>query len=170
MAALHLVVRRESQIIAQVIETQLVVGGVSDVGGVGLALFPRRLARHDDADAEAKETVDAPHPFRIATRQVVVDRDDVYALAGQRIEVGGQRGDQGLALAGAHFGNLALVQHRGADQLHVEVAHPQHAPAGLAHHRERFRQQAVERLALAQALAEQTGLRRQIGIAHRLVA
>jgi hypothetical protein len=40
-----------------------------------------------------------------------------------------QRGDQGLALAGAHLGDLALVQHHAADQLHVEVAHAEHARA-----------------------------------------
>jgi hypothetical protein len=34
----------------------------------------------------------------------------VHALAGQRIQVHRQRGGQGLAFAGAHLGNLAVVQ------------------------------------------------------------
>jgi hypothetical protein len=60
-------------------------------------------------------------------REVVVDRDDVHALAGQRVQVGGQRRDQRLALAGLHLGDLAVVQHHAAEQLHVEVAHAQRA-------------------------------------------
>ena len=82
----------------------------------------------------------------------------MHALAGERIEVDRQGGDQRLALAGAHFGDLAVVQRHAADQLHVEVAHLQRALAGLAHDGEGFRQQLVERLALRQALSEFVGL------------
>ena len=51
----------------------------------------------------------------------------------ERVEVGGQRGDEGLALAGLHLGDAALVQHDAADELHVVVPHVQHAAPGLAH-------------------------------------
>jgi hypothetical protein len=96
----------------------------------------------------------ASHPLGVAVGQIVVDRDDVDALAGQRIEVGGQRGDQRLAFAGAHFGDLAVVQDHAADQLHIEVAHAEGALAGLAHDREGLRQERVQRLALGHAFLE----------------
>ena len=76
------------------------------------------------------------HPLGVAPGQVVVDRDDVDALAFERVQVGGQGGDERLAFAGLHLGDLAAVEHRAADQLHVEVPHVQHAPAGLADDRE----------------------------------
>ena len=57
----------------------------------------------------------------------------MHALTGQGIQVGRQGGYQGLALTGAHLGNLAIVQHHAADQLHIEVAHVQHPSGGLAH-------------------------------------
>jgi hypothetical protein len=76
----------------------------------------------------------------------------VHALARQRIEVHRQRGRQRLALAGAHFGDLAVVQRHAADQLHVEVAHLHDALGGLAHHGEGFGQQRVQRLARPPAL------------------
>jgi hypothetical protein len=85
----------------------------------------------------------------------------VHALAGQRVQVDRQRRGQRLALAGAHLGDLAVVQHHAADQLHVEVAHAEHALAGLAHHGEGFGQQVVERLARGHALAEFVGLAAQ---------
>ena len=50
------------------------------------------------------------HPLGVALGQVVVDRDDVHAFTGQGVEVGGQRPDQGLALTGAHLGDVAQVQ------------------------------------------------------------
>ena len=73
------------------------------------------------------------------------------------VEVQRQGGDQGLALAGAHLGDLALVQHDAADQLHVEVAQADRARGRLAHRREGLRQQLVQRLAGRQALAKMGG-------------
>ena len=93
---------------------------------------------------QAQEVVDTAHPGGVAAGQVVVDRDHVHALGRQGIEVGRQGGDQGLALAGAHLGDLAVVQHHAADELDVEVAHAQGADAGLAHHGEGLGQQVVE--------------------------
>ena len=105
-----------------------------------------------------EEPVEAAHPLRVAAGQVVVDRDDVDALAGERVEVGGQRGDERLAFAGLHLGDLPAVQHHAADELHVEVPHVEHAAAGLADDGEGLGQQVVERLAVGDALAELGGL------------
>ena len=90
------------------------------------------------------------HPLRVAAGEVVVHRDDVDALAVERVQVGGQRRDERLALAGLHLGDLALVQHDAADELHVEVPHVQHAAAGLADDGEGLGQQVVERLAVGE--------------------
>src|SRR6185312_1121076 len=60
-------------------------------------------------------------------------------------------------LAGAHLGNLALMQHDAADELHVEVAHPNRAAASLAHHREGVGQNIVQCRAVGQLLLEVGG-------------
>ena len=91
----------------------------------------------------------------------------MHALAGQGIQVHRQGRDQGLTLAGAHLGDLALVQHHAADQLHVEMPHVQGAPAGLAYHREGIRQQRVEFFALSQTALEFVGLGAQVRVAQR---
>ncbi len=135
-------------VVAQVVEAEFVVGAVGDVGGVGLALVVGLHLREVDADREAEEAVELAHPLGVALRQVVVHRDDVHAVAGERVQVGRQRRHQRLALAGAHLGDLAVVQHHAADQLHVEVAHAERALARLAHHGEGLGQQLVERRAL----------------------
>ncbi len=88
----------------------------------------------------------------------------MHALAGQRVEVDRQGGDQGLAFAGAHLGDLAGVQHHAADHLHVVVAQPEGAPRGFAHGGEGLRQDLVERFAGGDSLAEhgRTGLEGRI--------
>ncbi len=75
-------------------------------------------------------------------------------LAGQRVEVSGKGRDEGFALTRLHLGDLAAVQHDAADQLHVEVPHVEHPPASFADHRERLRQQIVERFSRRQPVTE----------------
>ena len=94
---------------------------------------------------QAEGAVDLAHPVGVAVGQVIVDRDDVDALAFERVEVSGQGGDQRLAFTGSHFGDFAAMQDDAADQLHVEVAHVEEAAAGFANYGEGFDQQIVER-------------------------
>ena len=67
----------------------------------------------------------------VAPGQIVVDCHDMHTLAAQCIEIGRKGGYQGLALTGAHLGDLAIVEHHAADQLDIEVAHAQHPPRRL---------------------------------------
>ena len=63
----------------------------------------------------------------------------------QGVEVRRQGGDEGLAFAGDHLGDVAAVQDDAAEDLHVEVPHVLGAAAGLAAGGERLGQQVVER-------------------------
>ena len=121
---------------------------------------------HDHADGEAEELVDLAHPFGVALGQVVVHRDDVDALAFERVEIDRQGGDQRLAFAGLHLGDLALVQDHAAHELDVEMALAERALGRLAHRGEGLDQQVVEGLALGQALAELGGLGAQLLVAR----
>ncbi len=154
-------------VVAQIVETEFVVGAVGDVGGVGLPAFLVLEAMHDHADAHAEERVDLAHPFGVATGQIVVDGDDVHALAGERVEIDGQSGDQRLAFAGAHLGDRALVQHEASDELDVEVALFERAFGRLAHRRERRRGEIFEGRAGGQRGAEFLGLAPQLLVAQR---
>ncbi len=87
--------------------------------------------------------IDGPHPLSVAASQVVVDRDDVNALASQAIERGCERAGQGLAFAGLHLGDAALVQDDAAHHLLVEVAHRQGALHGFARRGEDLGQDLV---------------------------
>jgi hypothetical protein len=146
---------------AQVVEAELVVGAVGDVGGIGLdpragpqveqPLVGRGVARledvrgvvGDDPYREAEEAEDRAHPLGVAPGQVVVDRDHVHAAAGQTVQRRGERCGHGLALAGAHLRDPALVQDDAADELDVEVAHAEGPLHRLARRGEDFRQDPV---------------------------
>ena len=81
MPALHVVRELELHVVAEVVEPELVVRAVGDVGGVGdLPLGVVQFVLND-ADGHAEEAVDPAHPLRVAAGEVVVDRDDVDAFA-----------------------------------------------------------------------------------------
>ena len=108
----------------------------------------------DEADGETKEAIDLAHPLRVALGEVVVDGDDVDALAGQRVEVGREDGNERFALAGLHLGDAALMEHDAADDLHTVRAHAEHAACRLADGCERLRQQIVERFTASKTCFE----------------
>jgi len=145
MRPLDVILQVELHVVAQIVETELVVLAVGDVAGVGGLAFGIADAVHDHADAETEEAVNAAHPLRVAPRQVVVDRHDMHAAAAQRVEHGGERGDQGLAFAGLHLGDPASMEHHPADQLHVEMTLAEGASRALAHYGEDLGQNVVQR-------------------------
>ena len=124
---------------------------------------------YHQADGQPQKAVYLAHPFAVAAGQVVVDGDDVDALAGQRVQIGGQGGHQGLAFAGLHLGDAALVQDDAADELHPVGPHAQHAPGGLPGGGEGLGQDVVQRLAVLETLLEFRGLGLQLGVGQSLV-
>ena len=147
-------VQRRGHVVAQVVEAELGVRAVGDVGLVGRLLLLGGLHVLQDADGDAERVVDRAHPLGVAAGEVVVDGDDVDALARERVEARRRACRERLALAGLHLGDVAAVQDHAADELHVEVAHAHRALAGLADDGERLGEQVVERLAALRALAQ----------------
>ena len=85
----------------------------------------------DAAHAHPQPVEDQPDPLGIALGEVVVDRDDVDATAGQAVEVCGQRGHERLPLAGLHLRDLSTVQDHTAQHLDVVVALAERTTHGL---------------------------------------
>ena len=119
--SLHLVLLIDAHVVSQIVETELVVRSVRDIGQIGFAALVRRDAVDDAAHGESQERVELAHPFHVALGQIIVDRHHVHAVAGERVQVNGQRRDQRFAFACLHFGDVALVQHDAADELYAEM-------------------------------------------------
>ena len=118
-------------IIAQIIKSQLVVGGIGDVTAIGIVFLSFGLLWIDHARGHAKGAIDLAHPLAVATCEIIVDRDDMNAFSGQRIEIGRKGCHKGFTFAGFHFRNIAFMQENTPHQLHVKGAQAQGPPGSL---------------------------------------
>jgi len=109
--------------------------------------------------------VDLTHPFGVTAGEIVVGGDLVHTTLGQAVQVGRERGDEGLAFTGLHFGDPAEVQRGTTHHLNVVVTLTDGAAGGLANNGEGLHQKIVQGLAPGQTLTE---LDRLVG--QRLVA
>ena len=148
----------QRHVVAQVVEAELVVGAVRDVGCVGDAALGRRHARENHTGLEAEGAVNAAHPLGVALGKVVVGGDHVDAVTRDRVEISRKYRRQSLALTGLHLGDVAEVQGRATHDLHVEVLLIDHAPRRLTGHGESLGQQLVESFPGGIALTELGGL------------
>ena len=154
VAPLHQLLLVDGHVVPQVVEAELVVGAVGDVGVIGGLALPGGHVVDHQAHGQAHEAVHLAHPLAVALGQVVVDGDDVNALPGQGVQVGGQGGHQSLALAGLHLGDAALVEDDATDELYPVGLHAQHAPGRLPAGGEGLGQDVVQALAVGHALLE----------------
>ena len=169
VAALHLLLARHGHVVAEVIEAELVVGAVGDVGGVLDPLVGRvAVAREHETNLEAHPAMHLAHPLGVARGEVVVHRDDVHTLAGGAVEIDRQRRRQGLALTRLHLGDPAEVQGGTTDELDVVVTLTQHTGGRLPGDGKGFDQEVVGLLAIVEALAELTRLGPQRVVGQRL--
>ena len=168
-AALDAVALIDHHVIAQVIEAEFIIGAVGDIGGVGCPLFIGAHAADGKTDGKAHPAVEIAHPFAVTAGEVFIDGDDMHALAGEGIEVGGQGGNEGFALTGFHFRDAALVQDDAAHDLDGEVTHAQHAVGGLPAGGKGLRQDVIQGFAVRQELLEAGGFSLQGFIIHLTV-
>ena len=87
MPSLHAILDLELHVVAQVVESELVVGAVGNVGAIGGAALVVVQIVHDHAHRQPQKLVDLAHPLGVALGQVVVHRDHVHAMTQQRIQV-----------------------------------------------------------------------------------
>ena len=169
VASLHLILFIQGHIVPQIIEAQLVVGAVCNIGGVGLPPVIRGHIVNNQTHAQPHKPVDLAHPLRVTLGQIVVDGDDVDALALEGVQIGRQNCNQGFAFAGLHLRDTALVQDDAADQLDPIGPHPQHTPGGLPNRREGLRENVVQGFAPGKPRLEGLGLPSQLLVGERLI-
>ena len=149
--------------VPEVVEAELGVGAVGDVGLVGS--LPGLLVHPllDQPHLEAQKLVDRPHPVAVPPGQVIVHRDHMY-LARESVEVGRHGGDQGLPLAGLHLGDPPLVEDDPTQDLDVVGVEADGPFRCLPDHRERLREEVVQRLPFGQAGLELVGFGSELGV------
>ena len=144
----------DRHVVAQVVETELIVRAVGDISGVHRLAGLRRNLVNDKTDLETEEAVYLAHPLTVSLGEVVVDGDNVYALAGQCVQISGKGSHKGLAFAGLHLCDTALMQDDTADDLYTVMTHTEYAPCCFTAGGKCLRQKLVERFAVLVALLE----------------
>ena len=122
--ALYHFLRTVYHVIAEIIETEFVVGTVNNIGIVGIA--PGIAVGFVFVDAihpQAEELEQRSVPFTIPAGQVIVHRNDVNPFTRQGIEVGRECTHEGFTFTRCHLGDLAGMQYITTDQLHIIVHH-----------------------------------------------
>ncbi len=110
MATLNETIFRRDHVVAQVVESELVVGSVGDVGGIRKATLFRWHRVLDETGLETEVAIDLTHPLGVAFHQVVVHGDEMHAFALQRVQIDGERSGLSLSLTGSHLCDPAVVE------------------------------------------------------------
>ena len=134
--------------------TQLVVGHIGDIAAIGLLSLLGAHAIQNNAYRQSHEGIDLSHPLRVTLRQIVIDSNNVNALAFQCIQINRQRSYQSLTFTGLHLRDSSLMKNDTTDQLNPERLHIQCSLRTLTDCRKGFRKKIIQRLAFTQALAE----------------
>ena len=98
----------------------------------------------NQSHGHAEETVNLTHPFTVSFCQIVIDGDDMYALARNGIQVSRQGCHQRLTFTGFHLRDTALMQDDTADDLYAVMPHAQNTPCRLTHGGKGLRQQVIQ--------------------------
>jgi hypothetical protein len=122
--ALYQLVGIKYHIVAQVVETELVVRSVGYISPVGFPAFSGvGLVAVDAVDSKTVEIENRFIPFGIPLGQVGVNGYHVNTTAYQGVEIGGEDGNKGFTFTGLHLGDFTLVQNDGAKQLYIVGNH-----------------------------------------------
>ena len=127
--------RAERDHVAQIVESDFLVGAVGDVAGIGGSAFVRLHALHDAADRQAEKAVERTECLDVALGEIVVHGEDMYRRAFESGGDGGERHCQRFAFAGPHLADHAAQQRIAADQLHREMPIAEDAFGAFAYER-----------------------------------
>ncbi len=168
MAALNAVLEGGRHVVPQVVEPELGVGAVGDVGLVRRLALVERHHVLDPADRHPESLEDTAIPLGVALGEIVVDGDQVNARCRERVQVQRRRGDERLSLTGLHLGDVAFVQDDAAHHLHVEHPLLRLAPARLPNGSKRLEEELLERFAVLETLSELGSLGAQLVVRESL--
>ena len=147
----HKLLLVDHHIVTQVVKTKLIVRHVGDVAVVRLPALLRLHIVQDNANLESQELMYLSHPLRITLSQIVIDRDNMHALALQCVQIRREQTGLRLTFTGSHLGDPSLMQDDTTDQLYPVMLCIQNPARRLTHYRVGFHQKVVQRLSICQS-------------------
>ena len=91
MAALNHLLLVDNHVVTEVIKAKLVVCSVGYVSSVCLTSFGVCERVNNKTHAHTKIAVNLAHPLTVSLSKVIVNRNDMYALACECVKISGKR-------------------------------------------------------------------------------
>jgi hypothetical protein len=139
----------EGELVAEVVEAEIIARAIGDVGEVGGPLFVLALLARDVADGEPEFRGEGGGEFKIPLREVGVHGGDVDAPARQGEKAGGHGGDERFAFPGRDFGDGGLGEADDGLDLAGKGLESARTEGRLAHAGESLGEDVAEAEALA---------------------
>ena len=158
----------DHHVITKIIKSQLIVGHVGNVAGIGRPALVAFHGIEHNAHGQSQKFMNLSHPLSITVSQIIIDRHNVDALAFQRIQISRKSRHQRLSFTGFHLRNPSLMQNDTADQLYPVMLHVQHTSGRFSDGRISLHQNIVQGGSPRQTLFEFFCLVSQFAVAERL--
>ena len=133
VSALYKIHRASSHIIAEVIETKLIVGTKRDIASIRTTtLIGVRTMFVDTVHCQSMEHIKRTHPLRVTLSEIIIDSHHMHAFVGHSIEEYWQGSHQGLTLTRSHLGDRTTllfivldgtVEYHTTNELHIIMHH-----------------------------------------------
>ena len=121
------------------------------------------------SDGQTEEAQNLAHFIRLSLCEVIVDRNDMNAVAAQTVHIRSNACDKCLTFTGSHFSDSALMQNDRTDDLNGERLFAEHAVCCLTDSCQCFDHNIIEGFAVGETLAEFLCLCLQSSIGETLI-
>ena len=169
MFPLYLILFIDDHVVTQVVKSQFVVGTVRNITVICRTTLVVGQTVENTADSQAQIPQYLAHFVRLCLCQIVVDCNNVYALACQCIQICSHTGYQCFTFTGFHLGDTSLMQDNGTDDLYRKRFFAQNTVCSFPHGCQCFCLHAFQRFAVLQTFPKFIGLFFQICIRKCLI-
>ena len=157
MTALNLVLFVDDHIVTQIIESEFVVGAICNITRISFPTLVVCQTVENTSNCQTEETQNLSHFIGLCFCQVVIDRYNVNALSGQRIQISCNTCNQSFTFTGLHFGNTPLMQDNCTNDLYRERFFSKDTVSRFTNRRQSLRFHAFQSFAVFQTISEFIG-------------
>ena len=139
MTSLNTALFVNNHVVTEIIKAHFIVCAVSNIGSISLAACRIIFFMNNKPNGESEKVIKLAHPLAVTLGKVIVNRNDVNALACKGVKIRRESCHKSFAFTGFHFGDSALVKDDTADNLDGEVLHSENTPRRFADNCKGFR-------------------------------
>ena len=166
MAALCHLLLVDHHIVTQVVKPELIVRAVGYICTVSRLLFFSRLSVKYKPGSQSEKFIYPSHLLAVSAGKVIVHGYYVNSPAGQRIKVGGHRGNKRLTFAGLHLGDPSLMKYYTSEELNVKGTFAENAVIGFPYRGKSLGKQRIKRFSCRVSLLEIIRNRAELVVRH----